>query len=67
MGGMASFAKGLVEQIGIHVGLEVTAVAVIDQLVANVFVSMLCGIALVEGTQALWRRSRVHSGNKEMN
>lgn len=48
------------EEIGIHILLEVTLVAIVDRFLNNTVLSMLVGISIVEVCQLLWRRWRVN-------
>ena len=47
--------RGFMEDIGIHVLLEVTLVGIMDRFLKNTVLSMLVGICIVEGCQLLWR------------
>ncbi len=51
-------ARGFVEELGIHVLLEVTLVGIVDSVLNNTVLSMLVGICIVEGCQLLWRIRR---------
>jgi hypothetical protein len=51
-------ARGLVEEFGIHVLLEVSLVGVIDRSLNNTVLSMIFGISIVEISQYLWRKRR---------
>jgi hypothetical protein len=51
-------AKSFVEEIGIHILLEVTLVGIIDNFLNNTILSMFVGISIVEGCQYLWRKWR---------
>ena len=51
-------ARSFVEEIGIHILLEVTLVGIIDNFLNNTIISMFVGINIVEGCQYLWRKWR---------
>lgn len=51
-------ARSFVEEIGIHILLEVTLVGIIDNFLNNTILSMFVGISIVEGCQFLWRKWR---------
>ena len=51
-------ARSFVEEIGIHILLEVTLVGIIDNFLNNTIISMFVGISIVEGCQFLWRKWR---------
>jgi hypothetical protein len=51
-------ARGFLEEVGLHVLIEVSIVGVIDSFLKNTVVSMLLGICIVEGCQMAWRRWR---------
>ena len=53
-----SEARGLIEEMGIHILLEVTLVGIIDGVLNSTVLSMLVGISIVEGCQFLWRKWR---------
>ena len=55
--------KSFVEHFLLHVGLEVGVVSFINQIIVNTVVSLIIGITIVEGTQALWRRWRNKSSH----
>ena len=50
--------KDLVAHILIHASLEMSAIALLDQIVTNTFLSAIIGIIVVEGIQAFWRKRR---------
>jgi hypothetical protein len=50
--------RGFVEELGIHVVLEVSLVGFVDTFLNNTVLSMLVGVCLVEGCQFLWRKWR---------
>jgi len=50
--------RGFIEEVGLHVLIEVSIVGVIDSFLQNTVVSMLLGICIVEGCQMIWRRWR---------
>lgn len=50
--------RGFLEEVGLHVLIEVSIVGVIDSFLKNTVVSMLLGICIVEGCQMAWRRWR---------
>lgn len=50
--------RGLVEEFGIHMLLEVSLVGLIDRFLMNTVLSMLVGVSIVEGCQFLWRKWR---------
>ena len=54
----ANEVNGFLEEIGIHILLEVTLVAIVDRFLNNTVLSMLMGISVVEVCQLLWRRRR---------
>ena len=53
-----SEARGFVEEIGLHILLEITLVGIIDNFLNNTVLSMFVGICIVEGFQFLWRKWR---------
>ena len=53
-----SEARGFVEEIGLHILLEITLVGIIDNFLNNTVLSMFVGISIVEGCQFLWRKWR---------
>jgi hypothetical protein len=50
--------RGFLEEVGLHILIEVSIVGVIDSFLKNTVVSMLLGICIVEGCQMIWRRWR---------
>ncbi len=54
----ANEVNGFLEEIGIHILLEVTLVTIVDRFLNNTVLSMLVGISIVEMCQLLWRRCR---------
>ena len=54
----ANEVNGFLEEIGIHILLKVTLVAIVDRFLNNTVLSMLMGISVVEVCQLLWRRRR---------
>jgi hypothetical protein len=48
--------RGFLEEVGLHILIEVSIVGVIDSFLKNTVVSMLLGICIVEGCQMIWRR-----------
>ena len=50
--------KAFLEQVFLHLLVEVTAVSLIDQVVGNTALSMVLGVSLVEGCRVVWRRWR---------
>ena len=57
--GVFEEARGLVEEFGIHVLLEVSLVGIIDRSLNNTVLSMIFGISIVELCQYLWRKRRL--------
>jgi hypothetical protein len=49
-------ARSFVEEVGIHILLEVTLVGIVDNFLNNTVLSMFVGISIVEGCQFLWRK-----------
>lgn len=47
--------RGFLEEVGLHILIEVTIVGVIDSFLKNTVASMLLGICIVEGCQMAWR------------
>ena len=47
--------RGFIEEVGLHVLIEVSIVGVIDSFLQNTVASMLLGICVVEGCQMIWR------------
>ena len=56
--GVFGEARGLVEEFGIHVLLEVSLVGIIDRSLNNTILSMVFGISIVEVCMYLWRKRR---------
>jgi hypothetical protein len=50
--------RRFLEEVGLHILIEVSIVGVIDSFLKNTVVSMLLGICIVEGCQMIWRRWR---------
>lgn len=50
--------RGFLEEVGLHVLIEVSMVGIVDSFLKNTVVSMLLGICIVEGCQMIWRRWR---------
>jgi hypothetical protein len=49
----AEVIRGFVEELGIHVVLEVSLVGFVDTFLNNTVLSMLVGVCVVEGCQFL--------------
>ena len=51
-------ARSFIEEIGIHILLEVTLVGIFDNFLNNTVLSMFVGISIVEGCQLILRKWR---------
>jgi hypothetical protein len=51
-------ARSFIEEIGIHILLEVTLVGIFDNFLNNTVLSMFVGINIVEGCQFILRKWR---------
>lgn len=54
--------KSLVQHLGIHAGLELSVIGILDQIIPHTALSVIVGIVLVESCQAIWRKTKMEKG-----